>query len=324
VENSTGGCVRKPALILTVTIHPALDKIVRLPRLRSNDAVRARIEMVYGGGKGNNAARALSRLGMPVTATGFQGGYIGDLLIKQFAEEGVRTDFIICRAPTRTSLMVVEEETNQTYAIYEPGQIVEPDELEKFRNHFLYLLNNASLVLFCGSGQTPELAALHFELIEAAEKRGVPCGLDSSGSALREGVKARPHLLKVNRDELAELVGHPLTTRDDQVRAMLDMHNGGIQLVALSRGREGLLITDGKTCMEGLLIMENVVNVMGCGDSLLAGMASVMSRSGDLESITRKGVACGAANTQVIGAGFLDPGLVQQLEAQVDLRQIKI
>ncbi|HNO32433.1 MAG TPA: PfkB family carbohydrate kinase, partial [Anaerolineales bacterium] len=125
------------------------------------------------------------------------------------------------------------------------------------------------------------------------------------------------HQIGMAADVLGERV-------DDQVRAMLDMHNGGIQLVALSRGREGLLITDGKTCMEGLLIMENVVNVMGCGDSLLAGMASVMSRSGDLESITRKGVACGAANTQVIGAGFLDPGLVQQLEAQVDLRQIKI
>lgn len=311
-------------MILTVTIHPALDKIIRLPRLRPNDAVRAQIETIYGGGKGNNAARALTRIGVPVTATGYQGGYTGELLIKQFAEEGVHTDFVICRAPTRTSIMIVEEETGQTYAIYEPGQMVEPDELEKFRNHFNYLLDNTSLVLFCGSGQTPELAALHFELIQTAENRGVRCGLDSSSSALREGVKAKPHFLKVNREELAELVGRSLATRDDQVNAMLDMHKSGIELVALSRGREGLLVTDGKTCLEGTLIMDNVVNVMGCGDSLLAGMASAMVENGNLESITRKGVACGAANTQVIGAGFLDLVLVNQLEAQVDLRQIKI
>lgn len=311
-------------MILTVTIHPALDKIIRLPRLRPNDAVRARIEMVYGGGKGNNAARALTRLGVPVIATGFQGGYTGDLLIQQFASEGVHTDFMICRAPTRTSLMIVEEETGQTYAIYEPGQKVEADELEKFRNHFIHLLDNAKLVLFCGSGQTSELAALHFDLIQSAEKRGIPCGLDSSGISLREGARAKPRLLKVNRDELAELVGHPLVSRQDQVQAMLEMHRSGIKWVALSRGREGLLVTDGSTCLEGVLVMENVVNVMGCGDSLLAGMASMMLENGNLESVARRGVACGAANTQVIGAGFIDPALVQQLEAQVILRKVEL
>ena len=313
-----------PPMILTVTIHPALDKIVRLPRLLPHDAVRSRIEMQYGGGKGNNAARALTRLGIPVTASGFQGGYTGELLIKQFAEEGVSADYVICQSPTRTSLMIVEEETGQTYAIYEPGQKVEPDELEKFRTHFLHLLEQAHLVLFCGSGQTSELAALHFDLIQAAEGRGIHCGLDSSGAALREGIKAKPHMVKINRNELAELTGKPLPELDDQIKAMLDLHETGIALVALSRGSDGLLVTDGKTCWQAALTMDKVVNVMGCGDSLLAGMSAAMLKDSNLADIARSGVACGAANTQVLGAGFIDPALVKKLIPQVTLRQVPV
>jgi 1-phosphofructokinase family hexose kinase len=311
-------------VILTVTIHPALDKVVRVPRLLPGDAVRASVEMVYGGGKGNNVARALNRLGIPVTATGFQGGYTGQSLIAKFAEEGIRVSFVTCRAPTRSSVMIIEEETMRTYSIYEPGQTVEADELENFRAHFYSLLEGVSLVLFCGSAQTPELAALYFELIHAAQKRGIHCALDSSGLALREGIKAKPYLLKVNHNELAELTGYPLTTLDNQINAMLEIHHNGIHLVALTRGQDGLLLTDGQTILAGTLRMNKVVNVMGCGDSLLAGMASVMlDRKDDLEMIVRRGVACGAANTQFIGAGFIDPLLVQQLESQVDVHRIE-
>ncbi len=74
--------------ILTVTLHPAVDRVLRIDRFRPDQASRAKLEMVYGGGKGNNAARALTRLGMPVTATGFQGGSTGEFL-KTIIEEEV-------------------------------------------------------------------------------------------------------------------------------------------------------------------------------------------------------------------------------------------
>lgn len=311
-------------MILTVTVHPALDKIIRLPRLRPNDSVRARIEMEYGGGKGNNVARTLTRLGLPVVATGFQGGYTGEFVSAKFAQEGIRTAFVPCRAPTRTSLMIVEEESGLTYAIYEPGQKVESQERENLWQRFVSLLEEARFVLLCGSGQTPDLAGLIREMIHYAQSRGVRCGLDSSGLALQEGVKAKPYLLKVNREELSELVGKPLVSLEDQIEALLALNRGGITLTALTRGREGLLLSNGTLCLEGVLVMDNVVNVMGCGDSLLAGIVSALWEGADLESVVRRGVACGAANTQAIGAGFIDPHLARNLEKQVAIRQVKI
>lgn len=307
---------------MTVTLHPALDKILRVQKLRSNDIARATIEMQYGGGKGNNAARALHNLGTDVIATGYQGGNIGEWIIEHFASEGVRTDFVRCAAGTRTSLMLIEEETNDTFAIYEPGQLVTAEEMELLKAHFITLLPHTSMALFCGSAQTPALAELVKELITLAEARGVKCALDGSGLALKEGVIAKPSLLKVNREELAELVEHPLTDETDQVKAMLEMRDRGISIVALTRGKGGLLITDGREFLEGILVMENVVNVMGCGDSTLAGMAKGISENASLEQIARLAVACGAANTQVIGAGFISPNLVQELTTQVSIRRL--
>ena len=85
-----------------------------------------------------------------------------------------------------------------------------------------------------------------------------------------------------------------------------------------------MLITDGSDFLEGVLVMENVVNVMGCGDSTLAGMALGVSQKASLEEVTRLAVACGAANTQVIGAGFISPQIVNMLKPSVLIRRLKI
>jgi tagatose 6-phosphate kinase len=310
--------------ILTVTIHPAIDKIISLPCLRPNDMARARIDLIYGGGKGNNVARALTRLNVSVIATGFQGGYSGEFITRQLAAEGIQTDFVVCQQPTRTTLMINEEETGRTYAIYEPGQEIAPDEVVALKCKFHQLLDTSNLCLLCGSAQTTEAAAIFPELIEIAQARGVKCILDSSGLALAQGICARPHMVKVNSDELSGYLGRPLPVAGDQVAAMQDLQTSGIQLVAMTRGSQGILMTNGAETWQGVLKMERVINVMGCGDSLLAGIAMGMVLQETLPEIIRLGVACGAANTQAIGAGFINQVTVASLRPFVQVSHIAL
>ncbi len=305
--------------ILTITLHPAIDKALKLRRLRPNDTARSVIEMVYGGGKGNNVARALTRLGVPVIASGFQGGYTGEYITRALNAEGIRTHFVACQQPTRTSLLIHEEETSFTYAIYEPGQEVSVEEIAALESTFASLLETTSLCLFCGSGQTPQLAQVLPRLITQAAERGVPSGVDSSGASLAASIGAKPHILKVNREELEEVSQSRLDSRDAQIRAMQFMHTQGIRLVALTLGEEGFLLSDGKETWHGVLPMEGVVNTVGCGDSLLAGVARGFVQGAALEEMLRWGVACGAANTQAQGAGFIDAALVAKLLRRVQV-----
>src|SRR3954451_22992762 len=61
-------------MILCVTLNPCLDKTLTVPAWRPGDSVRGTAVREVVGGKGNNVARALKRLGRasarPVTVLG--------------------------------------------------------------------------------------------------------------------------------------------------------------------------------------------------------------------------------------------------------------
>jgi len=310
--------------VLAVTLHPAVDKFVRTPKLVPDGISRVEIVSIYAGGKGNNVARALTRMSVPAIATGFQGGYTGTLIEQSLKDEGVKTDFVVCKSTIRTSTLIQEHETGHTFAVYEPGQLVDRQEIDALLDKFVELLKTTSLCLLCGSGQTDELSLVYPRMIELAKEKGVRCLVDSSGGALREALKACPFMVKVNTEELSDLVGRELATETEQIAALLQLHKKGIPLVAVSRGPEGLVVTDGKEIWKARLHMANVINVVGCGDSLLAGIAKSVLENKSLGELVRWGVACGTANTQAEGAGFIDLSLVEPLLPKVEVVQLPL
>jgi 1-phosphofructokinase family hexose kinase len=308
--------------ILAVTLHPAVDKFVRTSRLVPDGISRVEIVSVYAGGKGNNVARALTRMGVPAIATGFQGGYTGTLIEQSLQEEGVETDFVACKATIRISTVIQEDETSHTFAVYEPGQQVDQQEIDALLEKFIKLLEKTRICLLCGSGQSEELSLVYPKMIELAKSKGVRCLVDSSGTALEKALYACPFMLKVNMDELSDLVGRKLNAETEQVAALLQLHGMGISLVAVSRGPEGLIVTDGEEIWRASLHMTDIINVVGCGDSLLAGIAKSLLEEKPLSELARWGAACGTANTQVAGAGFISLSSVESLLPKVELVQL--
>lgn len=67
-------------MIYTVTLNPALDYILRLPRLSSEDVNRADSAQLLCGGKGINVSMVLSGLEVPTRALGFVAGFTGRAL----------------------------------------------------------------------------------------------------------------------------------------------------------------------------------------------------------------------------------------------------
>ena len=308
--------------VLCVTLHPAIDKAVRVKRLVPDEIARATIAMIYGGGKGNNVARALTHLKVPVIATGYQGGYSGKFITGELRKEGIRTEFVECKADTRTSMLIQEDDTGYTYAIYEPGQKVEEDEIEALIQKFEQLLPETSLCLLCGSGQTDSLAKVYGRMITLAREKGVHSLIDSSGPALEYGIKAVPYMVKVNQHELGTYLGRALDNLEKQVDAILELQKIGIAFVALSRGPEGMIATDGKEVWSGKVEVKRVINTVGCGDSLLAGISKGLLDHMVLPDLIRWGISCGSANTQVRGAGFIEIETVCKLIDKAKITQL--
>ncbi len=157
-------------------------------------------------------------------------------------------------------------------------------------------------------------------MIELAAQKNVRCFLDSAGASLADGVKAKPYLVKINLKELAELVERELASLAKQIEALKGIVRAGVKIPSVSNGEKGLVATDGEQAWQSELVLDQVRTTTGCGDAMLAGMAAAVLDGLPLNGIVRCGSACGAANTQNMGSGFIKADQVQALLPKVAVR----
>ncbi|MNN50919.1 6-phosphofructokinase isozyme 2 [compost metagenome] len=60
-----------------------------------------------------------------------------------------------------------------------------------------------------------------------------------------------------------------------------------------------------------------VRSTVGAGDSMVAGMVSVLAQQGDLEHVLQMGIACGSATTMAEGTGLFAKKDVDRLFSEM-------
>ena len=66
------------------------------------------------------------------------------------------------------------------------------------------------------------------------------------------------------------------------------------------------------------------VATVGSGDAFLAGYLAARYQGAPTRECLAYGVACGAESTQHFGAGTIDPGEVERLLGQVEVRELDV
>lgn len=102
--------------------------------------------------------------------------------------------------------------------------------------------------------------------------------LDAEGELLRQGVTAGPALIKPNQAELSGVMGRPLTTEDETIRAAQELLAQGVGCVAVTMGAGGALL-----CWEDCVLRCEsprvpVGSTVGAGDSVVAALAYAQQR----------------------------------------------
>ncbi len=307
------------ACVVTVTLNPAVDKTIVVPRFRPERVVRVKEAFVYPSGKGVNVARALVRLGAPALCLGFVGGYAGAFLRDALEREGIPHDFTSVAAETRINLTLRDPESGLEVHFVEAGAPVSEAEWQAFLATYERHLPNARWIALCGSLPPGVALDSYAQLIRRAREGGVLCALDTSGDALRLGVQARPDLVKPNRQELAELVGKPLDSDEALLAAVEQLLVQGIRFVVVSLGKEGAIGSDGKGFWKATPPLVPVVNTVGSGDALLGGMLFGLLKGLPFSEALRFAVAVGTANTLVDGPAYIDAATVSAIVEQVSL-----
>jgi 1-phosphofructokinase/tagatose 6-phosphate kinase len=311
-------------MITTLCLSPAADKIFLIDDFEPGRLHRAKAGDIYrsAGGKGLNAARVLAALGEKVQCLGFIAGGTGEWLRNEAEKAGVHTAFISVEGETRTNINIIDRNRSSETELLEPGPVIVKSSAEAFLCQYERLLPGTR-VLVCSGGLPEGLPSDFYKtLVEMAKKRGIKVILDSSGQPLQNGVKAKPYLIKPNLRELRNLSGQKLEDLDEIIRACRDIISDGTEVVAASMGVRGAVLVTGSRCVRALAGNIPVVNTIGSGDSLVAGLAAGISRGDGLEEAFRTGMACAAVNAQYMEIGRVDRYLVEGLKPNIELVQL--
>ncbi|KRB47118.1 MULTISPECIES: 1-phosphofructokinase [unclassified Terrabacter] len=288
-------------MIVTLTPNPSIDRAVLIDALRRGEVHRATSSRIDPGGKGVNVSRALAAQGGPTVAVLPSGGPEGHLLEELLDAAGVGYVSVPVDGSVRMNISVLEPDGTTT-KLNEPGPDLSAAEVEALLTTTLERADGAQWAVGCGSLPPGASTDLYAGLVSRVRERGGRVAIDSSGAPFAAAVAAKPHLIKPNHEELAELVEHDLPTLGHVRDAARELVAGGIDVVAVSLGGDGALLVTADECAHARATITAPLSTVGAGDCMLAGLLHGLSTGLDPADALMTGVTWGAAAVTLPGS----------------------
>lgn len=309
-------------MIATITINPALDRLIYVDKLLPNDTNRTLKTEVDIGGKGVNASRVLKELGNETVALGFLAGPAGRLIERELQRDGIETDFVFVEGETRTNIAVQEASGAPPTTFNDPGPTITDAEITELYGKVRMVACRSSMVIIGGSlpPGTPE--DIYRTLVGLVQAEGAQAILDADGEPMRLGMEAVPFMIKPNKDEVHRLIGVEIKSLDDAMRAVNILRETGVKLVVISMGAEGAVAGSDEGIWQAVPPEVHVVSTIGSGDSMVAGIAHVISTGGTLVDALKLGSAAGAATAMTDGTRICSALDTNALVAKVHVEKI--
>jgi 1-phosphofructokinase family hexose kinase len=310
-------------MINTLTLNPAMDKVLYLESLRKNVTNRIEASAQVIGGKGTHVSINLRMLGAASRAFGICHGEQGSRIIGCLEECGVDVAFIHKQgAESRTNYLFVEGNNDCTIVAEKGVQLRDTDLAELIAMLEERVSDGDSLVLSGDAGNCPD-PFVYNTILSALGGRHLRVFVDTSGPALARCMECAPFLIKPNLSELSALCGREVSADDDDILAALGLLDRfGVEIIAVSLGGAGSVVK----CPQGIFRVRapsvRVSNTIGCGDCYLAGLVYGISEGKGIEETIGIATAAAAATAESsLSVGF-DRARAAELAALCTVRKI--
>ena len=280
-------------MVYTVTLNPALDYVMKLKNLRTDDINRTDGEEIYYGGKGINVSVILTQLDIPNTALGFLGGFTGKKLEEMLKSDGISCDFNYLKSgDTRINVKIKADKEIDLNAC---GPEITQEDMQSFLKKLDGIKDGDYLIL---AGSIPKTLPddIYERMLERVSDRKVNCVVDATGDLLKNVLKYKPFLIKPNHHELGDLFSVEIKSDEDIVKYSKKLQEMGAKNVLVSMAKDGAMLTDENGNVHKIGNAKGkLVNSVGCGDSMVAGFTAGYIKTADYSYALRLGSACGNA-----------------------------
>lgn len=280
-------------MVYTVTLNPALDYVMKLKALRTDDINRTDGEEIYYGGKGINVSVILTQLGIPNTALGFLGGFTGKKLEEMLKNDNISCDFnYLKNGDTRINVKIKADKEIDLNAC---GPEITKEDMQSFLRK-LDSIKSGDYLILAGSIPNTLPDDIYEQILERVGDRNINCVVDATGDLLKNVLKYKPFLIKPNHHELGDLFSVQIKSDDDIVKYSKKLQEMGARNVLVSMAKDGAMLTDENGNVHKIGNAKGkLINSVGCGDSMVAGFTAGYIKTADYSYALRLGSACGNA-----------------------------
>lgn len=306
-------------VILSAGLTPAWQQILLFDSFTPGEVNRARQVHWGASGKVLNAARALHHLGAACKALTLVGGSTGAAIRRDIAELAIAARWIEGSTPTRVCTTLLDRSRRQATELVPNAAQATAEELEAFRAAYAEEAATAAVVVLIGSLPVGTPAGYYRDLLT---RTPCPVVLDARGPELLEALHARPFLVKPNRSELQQTLGHELQGDAELFEALREINERGAEWVVVTDGSNPVYARSSRYLYRLQAPRMEVVNPIGCGDCLAAGIAQGLSMGCEPLDAIRRGLAVAANKVSQMLPGYVEREPVEALVASVQVTTV--
>jgi 1-phosphofructokinase family hexose kinase len=306
-------------VILAAGLSPAWQQVLVFDAFTPGAVNRARQVHWCASGKVLNAARALHHLGGPVRALTVVGGLSGEAIRRDFAQLGAAARWVETAAPTRTCTTILDSARHTATELVPEAEPITAEELHAFLAAFAEEAAASAVVVLIGSLPAGTPSTCYRDMVRAT--RG-PVILDARGAELLEALPAKPFLVKPNRDELGRTLGRDLPDDRALFEAMRELNQRGAEWVMITEGKSPVYASTADRLYRLQPPPAVVVNPIGCGDCMAAGIAWALHHGRDPLDALRHGVAAATDKLGRLVPGVVDRTRVEALAGSIEVARL--
>lgn len=311
-------------MIHTVTLNPAIDKLLFLDEFKKNVTNRLTSVDDSIGGKGTHVSINLSSLGEKNYAYGIAHGKTGKQIISMLeAHKNIDVKFIHKESPeSRTNFLLVED-TGDCCVLASRGVTVTKENMDEFLDVLKANLKKGDALVLSGDTSNCYDSRVYNLMLKELSDLNLKIYLDASGATLIDCLSASPYLIKPNQDELSQICGRDIETEDEIIAAIESLSSYNIDIIAVSLGGDGSII---KT-PEGIYRVKSpevaVNNTIGCGDCFLSGLIYGLEHNKPIEETLVLATAISSATAESVYSIGFDMDRAKELMPLVTINKIK-
>lgn len=309
-------------MIVTLTINPAIDRILSVNRLAFEDRAYINSIRQSAGGRGLNASSVIHSFGGQTRAVLISGGASGKRLEALLQNCGYPTVLVPVKNPIRTNLTITDKH-GLTVNLNEVGPALTGPEVARVEAAVRQAVDGADWLMLSGSTPPGVPPSFYAKMIGMARQKRVHTLLHAGGDALREGIEARPTVVTPNQPEAERLLGRTILTRAHSLEAAAQIRAMGPESVVLSLGSRGAVGAFGDGLVEALPPRVDAVCPIGAGDALSAVFTWSMSRGQNPTQALRWSVAAGTASARLPGMNFASLAQTEEVYRHVEVRRVE-